>query len=126
MCCALDAKLLWLFFFPCCNFCRSEGVLRAFAEKGADIATTPHNLADAYDVVITMLPSSPHVKRCLPPASSNLITIYKPPFLSQCPYAKFMKGGYVLFLQYYCNTFLCLICALWNRLRMYAWDPRNC
>ncbi|CAM6024042.1 unnamed protein product [Sphagnum balticum] len=36
--------------------------MRAFAEKGADIATTPHNLADACDVVITMLPSSPHVE----------------------------------------------------------------
>ncbi|CAK9874391.1 unnamed protein product [Sphagnum jensenii] len=36
--------------------------MRAFAEKGADIAPTPHNLADACDVVITMLPSSPHIE----------------------------------------------------------------
>jgi 3-hydroxyisobutyrate dehydrogenase-like beta-hydroxyacid dehydrogenase len=35
--------------------------MRAFAEKGADMAPTPHELADACDVVITMLPSSPHV-----------------------------------------------------------------
>ncbi|KAH9564952.1 hypothetical protein CY35_04G050800 [Sphagnum magellanicum] len=40
---------------------KNEGVMRAFAEKGADMAPTPHELADACDVVITMLPSSPHV-----------------------------------------------------------------
>jgi len=39
--------------------------MRAFAEKGADMAPTPHELADACDVVITMLPSSPHVRTCL-------------------------------------------------------------
>lgn len=35
--------------------------MQAFAERGATIAQTPREVADASDVVITMLPSSPHV-----------------------------------------------------------------
>lgn len=36
--------------------------MRALAEKGASTAKNPREVADASDVMITMLPSSPHVK----------------------------------------------------------------
>lgn len=40
---------------------RNEAVVQAFADRGASIAQTPREVAEASDVVITMLPSSPHV-----------------------------------------------------------------
>lgn len=35
--------------------------MQTFAERGATVAHNPREVADASDVVITMLPSSPHV-----------------------------------------------------------------
>ncbi|KAG0629964.1 hypothetical protein M758_1G142800 [Ceratodon purpureus] len=41
---------------------RNEAVMQRFAERGASIAQNPREVAEASDVVITMLPSSPHVQ----------------------------------------------------------------
>uniref|UniRef100_A0A7I4FLV3 3-hydroxyisobutyrate dehydrogenase n=1 Tax=Physcomitrium patens TaxID=3218 RepID=A0A7I4FLV3_PHYPA len=41
---------------------RNEAVMQTFAERGATVAHNPREVADASDVVITMLPSSPHVE----------------------------------------------------------------
>lgn len=41
---------------------RNEAAVQAFAERGASVAQNPREVAEASDVVITMLPSSPHVE----------------------------------------------------------------
>lgn len=40
---------------------RNNAVMRSFAEKGAHTVQSPREVAEASDVIITMLPSSPHV-----------------------------------------------------------------
>lgn len=48
-------------FSSCCPLPRNIAVMRSFAEKGANTVQSPREVAEASDVVITMLPSSPHV-----------------------------------------------------------------
>lgn len=48
-------------FSSCFPLPRNNAVMRSFAEKGANTVQSPREVAEASDVVITMLPSSPHV-----------------------------------------------------------------
>jgi 2-hydroxy-3-oxopropionate reductase len=41
---------------------RSQGPVRELAEVGAEAASSPKEVAEICDVVVTMLPNSPHVK----------------------------------------------------------------
>lgn len=43
-------------------FYRNENALKKFSEKGIPVAETPYQLSESSDVIITMLPSSSHVR----------------------------------------------------------------
>jgi 3-hydroxyisobutyrate dehydrogenase-like beta-hydroxyacid dehydrogenase len=56
----MGSLLDWMAMWVLLN--RNEAAVQAFAERGASVAQNPREVAEASDVVITMLPSSPHVR----------------------------------------------------------------
>lgn len=53
--------LSWCWSCPSCFHHSNHGVMKLFTDKGAEAKSSPLEVAEASDVVFTMLPSSAHV-----------------------------------------------------------------